>query len=427
MQMNHNFKSKTVLILQLLVGLVFIYSGFVKLIDPFGGYYKIIDYLTAFSWGWLKMLGFLASILMSATEFAIGVCLVLGVRIKWTTIALGAFMAFYTPLTLYIAIYNPVTDCGCFGDALIITNWQTFYKNIVIDLMALTIWFWRGEGRQGYCWKSELLIAGYTLLFCIGTSIYCMENLPIVDFRPYRIGINIPKSMEIPEGAPRDSIVTTLIYEKNGVKKDFTIDNYPKDSTWTFVDSKNEVVRQGYIPPIHDFTMEDPEIGEITDDVINDPSYVFLLVAHNLTEYNLLTNPSGAHYDQGDKVNAVYQFAQKNHYKFYCMTSTGTGTDEMNAYQKATGAAYPFVNSDEIMLKTIIRSSPGLLLIKNGDVLNKWSLKNIPAFNEPLEKSELGKMQTTHSNKNTVIFFLLFALPLVIGFSIGRKKCCCKK
>jgi uncharacterized membrane protein YphA (DoxX/SURF4 family) len=420
--MSDKNKEHIVLVLQILLGVLFIFSGFVKAVDPLGGLYKINDYLTAFHWDWLKALGFIGTILLSAAEFTMGVCMLLGVRIKWTTICVLIFMACMTPLTLYLALYNPVTDCGCFGDALVITNWETFGKNIVISALAILVYVWRGYSHRGYSAKAEIGIAAYTMIAVSGLSFYCMRNLPLIDFRPYTIGTNVPMAMQLPANAKRDSIKTTLIYEKNGVQKEFTIDNYPQDSTWKFVDSKNEVIVKGDVPKIHDFTLEDPDQGEITDDVLNDSNYVFLLVAHNLSEYNLLTNPAGAHTEYADKVNDAYEYAKSNGYKFYCMTASGTESDEMANYIKKTKATYPFVNSDEIMLKTIIRSSPGLMLIKKGIIMGKWSVQNLPTFSEPLDKCELGQQQPTHPLRNTIIFFILFCLPLAAAFAVSKKR-----
>ena len=417
-----NLKSKVVLVLQVLLGCTFIFSGFAKSVDPFGGYYKIIDYLNAFGWDWLKALGFFGSVLLSVAEFTLGVCMLLGVRILWTTIGMAVFMVVFTPLTLYLAIENPVTDCGCFGDALVISNWQTFWKNIIIDVLLYVVYIWRAYSTRSYKLITEAGFVAVSILFSVGLSVYGFINLPLIDFRPYYIGANIPKGMEVPEDAPRDVYQTTLVYEKDGVKKDFSLLDYPKDdSTWKFVENRSELISKGYVPPIHDFTMEHPDDGDITDDVIYNPGYSFLLVAHNVTEYNLFSNPAGAHFDKSERVNAAYEFAKNNGYGFYCMTATGIESDEMNAYKNATGAEYQFVNSDEIMLKTIIRSSPGLVLIKNGDIVNKWSLDNIPVFSEPLEKSELGQTQAPNEKARVLVCVVIMA-ALLYGVKFVTEK-----
>lgn len=421
--MSDKTKERIVLALQLFVGAVFVFSGFVKAVDPLGGLYKVTDYLTAFHWDALKVLGFGGMTAMSAVEFVLGVGLLLGIQKKLVTLGTLAFMAFYTPLTLYLAINNPVTDCGCFGDALVITNWQTFWKNVILLAAVITIWRWLDYSKRGFCVKAEWAVLIYSFVFSMILSAYCFQNLPVIDFRPYRIGANIQEGMSFPEGAPKDSIETTFIYEKNGVKQEFTMQNYPKDTTWHFVDSKNVLIRKGYEPPIHDFVLEHPDDGDITDLILEDSNYVFLLVAHNVTEYNIVTNPGGCHYDMSDKVNAAYEYARAHGYKFYCLTATSAETDEMKAYLAATNAKYDFLNADEIMLKTIIRSSPGLMVIKKGTVVNKWALKNIPTFSEPLDSCEAGQINLPNNKATTFFIALLYLIPLGIGYGASKKLC----
>lgn len=303
--MSDKTKERIVLALQLLVGAVFVFSGFVKVVDPLGGLYKVTDYLNAFHWEALKPLGFAGMTAMSAVEFTLGFALLLGLRQKLTTLGVLAFMVFYTPLTLYLALYNPVSDCGCFGDALVITNWQTFWKNVALLAATIAIWRLLPYSKRGFCPKAEWAVMAYAFLFQIGISIYCFQNLPVIDFRAYKIGANIQEGMEVPDGAPQDVYKTTLIYAKDGVQQEFTMENYPKgDTAWKFVDTRNELVQKGYEPPIHDFVLTHPDDGDITDLILEDTNYVFLLVTHNLTKYDLLANPGGAHFDHADKVNA---------------------------------------------------------------------------------------------------------------------------
>lgn len=425
--MNNETKGRIVTALQLFVGVVFIFSGFVKVVDPLGSLYKVTDYLTAFHWDALKPLGFAGMNAMSAVEFVLGIGLVLGIRKKLVTLGVLAFMVFYTPLTLYLAIANPVSDCGCFGDALVITNWQTFWKNVFLLLAVIYIWKNLEYSNRGFCEKAEWAVLIYSFIFSIGLSAYCFQNLPVIDFRPYKIGANIQKGMEIPEGAPKDEYKTTLIYEKDGKKQEFTMENYPKDTTWKFVDSKSELIQQGYVPPIHDFVLEHPDDGDITDIILGDTNYVFLLVAHNLTEFDVVSNPGGAHFDYSDKVNAAYTYAHNHGYKFYCLTATGVESDDMAKYKAATKPEYEYLNADEIMLKTIIRSSPGLMIIKKGDVINKWAVKNIPTFNEPLDSVKEGQMTLPNNWLTVLICAILYLIPLGIGFAASKKLCCKNK
>lgn len=422
--MSDKVKGYTVLILQLFVGAVFVFSGFVKVIDPLGGLYKVTDYLTAFHWDALKPLGFLGMTAMSAVEFVLGVGLILGIQKKLVTLGTLAFMAFYTPLTLYLAINNPVTDCGCFGDALVITNWQTFWKNVVLLAAVIMILVWLKFSKRGFCAKAEWAVLIYSFVFSMGLSSYCFANLPSIDFRPYRIGANIQEGMDFPEGAKKDSIFTTFILEKDGVQKEFTLEEYPKDPSWKFIDQKSIVVEKGYEPPIHDFVLMHEDDGDITDIILEDTNYVFLAVAHNLSQYDLVSNPGGAHYDNSEKLNAAYDYAHAHGYKFYCLTASGNSSEEMKNYLAATSAKYEFLNADEIMLKTIIRSSPGLFIIKKGTVVNKWALKNIPTFSEPLDKCEYGTITLPNNKLTVLVIAILYLIPLGIGFGVSKKKSC---
>lgn len=406
-------KRIVVVICQIILGCVFIFSGYAKAVDPYGSYYKIQDYLTAFGWDALLPLAFVAGVLLCAAEFLLGICLLLGANLKTTSILTLIFMAFMTPLTLYIALTDPVSDCGCFGDALVISNWATFWKNIVFSILAIIVYYLRKYSPNLFSQRTDWIIAIYAGCFSICVSLYCLVNLPIIDFRPYKNGTNIPQSMEIPDGAEPDLYETTLIYEKDGVQKEFSMDNYPSnDSSWTFVDSKNVLVKKGYEPPIHDFTMEHPDLGDITEDVVSNPGYTFLLVSHRVEK---------ADTNKRKEIAAIYDYARANGYDFYCMTATGLETKEMEEYKiESGGVEYPFVNTDEITLKTIVRSNPGLVLIKDGVVINKWSNKNMPTFTEPLENSPRGQVQQPNDWRVVFLSLVLFIVPLILVFVIDH-------
>lgn len=424
--MKDSVKSKIVVIARILLGLVFVFSGYVKAVDPLGSTYKIQDYMEAMGLDFFAPIALVIGIGLAAFEFLIGICLVLGTNLKSTSILAIIMMCFMTPLTLWIAIADPVSDCGCFGDALVISNWQTFWKNIVLMALAILVYKWKEYSPKLFSERTEWLIAICAGSFSILLSIYCYFNLPIIDFRPYKNGTNIIKAMEVPEGAEEDEFETILVYEKDGEQKEFSLDNYPKDdSTWTFVDSKHKLIKKGFEPPIHDFSMEHPDDGDITEEVLQNPSYTFLMVCYRVEK--ALT-------DKRKEINDIYQYAQKNGYGFYCMTATGLETDEMKEFKTEMGCGseggYPFVNTDEITLKTIVRSNPGLVLIKDGVVVNKWSNKNLPKFNDPLEQSHLGEIQKPNEWGMVIKSFgaflaviaFVFAMDWFISFALGREK-----
>lgn len=391
-----------------LLAALFIFSGFVKAVDPLGSQYKIQDYLEAFgmaSW-FPSFLPLLIAIALSAVEFSVGIFLFFAVRKTTATWLALLLMAFMTPLTLYLALANPVSDCGCFGDAWVLTNWQTFWKNMVLLVAAVSVFKWKSLMIRFISAKMEWLVSLYTALYVCALSFYCLFHLPILDFRPYKIGKNIPEGMSIPEGAKPSVYESVFVLEKNGEKKEFKLENYP-DSTWTFVEARTLLKEKGYEPSIHDFSMMDMESGEdITEKVLTDPGYTFLLVGHRIEE---------ADDSNIDLINEIYDYSVEHGYGFYCLTSSPD--IQIEQWRDKTGAEYPFCLMDDITLKTMIRSNPGLILIKNGTILNKWGDEDLPdeyTLTDKLEQLDLGK-QKLESDAHTVGYvFLWFALPLLL-------------
>ena len=390
------------------VALTFIFSGYVKAIDPLGTQYKIQDYLTALNLSGLlpDIITLATAVILAAIEFCLGVFLLLAMHRRITTRITFLFMVFMTIVSMWLWIANPISDCGCFGDAVHLTNGQTFLKNIILLTCSIILMLYPTKMVILVSKTNQWIAMHYSLLFIIISSIWSLYTLPRFDFRPYHIGANIPQGMEIPEGAPQPEFSTTFILEKDGVRKRFTLDDYP-DSTWTFIDSETETISEGYVPPIHDFSITAMDSGDdITDQVINDPNYVFLLVAPHLEK------ASDSNFGEIDQ---LYEYALENHYAFYGLTAS----DESGVAQwrEMTGAEYPFCNVDETTLKTMIRSNPGLMLLKEGTIIRKWSHNRLPDISElkqPLDQSPLGQMPTTTVAQKIVVVLLWFALPLLV-------------
>lgn len=356
---------------RVIVGATFLFSGFVKAVDPLGFTYKIEDYLIELGLTGLFPLALPAAVFMVTAEFALGVFLLLGIYRKWTVRLVGLFMIFFTPLTLWIAIANPVEDCGCFGDAFIITNWQTFYKNLVL-LAGTILLFLKWKLITPLFSKKIAPVAGLlTLLFGVLFSLHNVYRLPVFDFRPYKIGANIPQQMFVdPEKA--DVLETVFIYSKDGVEKEFTEEDYPwNDSTWIFIDMKTKLVKEGEKPAIEDFAVEtlyyDETVGawdiggDITDIILSDPSYTFLMVAYSLEKMNM---------KHLEKFKEVQRYATEKGYSFYLLTSSSA--DVVGGWEKYHRTGFQFCHADERVLKTMIRANPGLMLLKEGTVINKW-------------------------------------------------------
>ena len=390
-----------------LLGATFVFSGFVKAIDPIGTQYKLQDYISAVGMGGIvpDIVTLLASVALSALEFSLGVFVLFAIRRHLVSKILVAFMAVMTLITVWIALFNPVKDCGCFGEALRLTNVQTLLKNIVL-LAASVVVAWRPLRMYRFLSRSTQWIAiNYTILFVLLLSAHCLYHLPLIDFRPYHIGMNIKKGMEIPVGAPQPEFETTFILQKNGVKKEFTLDNYP-DSSWQFVDSKTVQTKEGYVPPIHDFSIQKADGDDITDSVLTAKGYIFLLVSPHLEQAD--------DSNFGD-IDLLYEYCQERKIPFYCLTASTK--KDIDHWADITGAEYPFCFTDETTLKTIIRSNPGLLLLKDGTIIRKWSHNDLPSsssLNAPLSKLSIGAMPSTSLGETIMKVVLLFFIPLII-------------
>ena len=395
-----------------LLGVTFIFSGFVKAVDPLGSFYKIQDYVTAFGMAeWIPAFVLLLfGIILASLEFSIGIFLFLGIRRLIASLLAMVLMIVMTPLTFYLAIANPVSDCGCFGDAWVLTNWQTFGKNVVLLAAAVIVFRRYKQIVRFITAKMEWLVSMYTLFFVFVLSFYCLANLPILDFRPYKIGTDIKAGMEIPEDAKPSVFETYFILERDGKQKEFTLDNYP-DSTWTFVEARTVLKEKGYEPPIHDFSLVELSTGEdITDSVLAYNGYTFLLVAHRIEEA-----------DDGniDLINEIYDYSVEHGYKFYALTSSSE--EAIEEWCDQTGAEYPFGQMDDITLKTIIRSNPGLLLLKDGIILNKWADNQIPdeyVLTDALDKLELGKQKPVNEWHTIGYVLLWFVIPLLLVIAV---------
>lgn len=393
---------------RLLMAATFIFSGYVKAIDPLGTQYKLTDYLQAMGIGsllpeWTLLVG---AVLLAALEFSLGIFLLFAIRRHLVSKIVLALMSIMTLLTLWIVIANPVKDCGCFGDAVVLSNGQTFIKNIILLAIALMLLKWPTSMVRFVSKKTQWIVINYTVIFALALSAWSLWDLPLFDFRPYHVGANIAQGMKIPQGAPQPQFETTFILEKNGQQKEFTLDNYP-DSTWTFVDSKTVQTAEGYVPPIHDFSIQDNKTGEdITQEVLNDTGYTFLLIS-----------PTLAYADDSNfgRIDQIYEFAQDYGYRFICLTASSD--KDIAKWQDITGAEYPFYTTDATTLKTMIRSNPGLMLLHHGTIIQKWSHNKLPQpeeLNQPLEKSALGKMPSDSIPRKILLMLMWFVLPLTL-------------
>jgi hypothetical protein len=299
-------------------------------------------------------------------EFVLGVCLLLNIRTNWTAWLSLAFYCVMTPLTLYIAIKNPVSDCGCFGDALVLTNWQTFWKNVILISLVIILLCTKKSLHQTWQTWVEIILVLCSLIFVLCFMWWTVLHLPVKDFRPYKVGNNIPQLMEIPDDAEPDQYEISLIYEKDGKQQTFNLQNYPKgDSTWTFVDQKSKLIKKGYEPPIHDFELLTMNFDDITYDVLESETPVTLVIMYDLNKTDRKQLPAlKALYDQ----RPIYFV-------------TGSGEDDIYAFGEELGFDLEttediFCTCDPVTLKTIVRANPGVIVVQNGTIFDKYNLRN---------------------------------------------------
>ena len=406
--MSQRLLKMTVNLCRIIVALTFIFSGFVKAIDPIGLQYKLQDYLGAigipgFLPDWMLLI---MAVLLAAVEFCMGIFLLFAIQRRLISKLIVVFMSIMTLITVWLVVANPVKDCGCFGDALHLTNTETLVKNIILLGCSIVIMRRPLAMFRFISESNQWIVINYTIVFifvCSGLSLY---YLPLFDFRPYRIGTNIPRGMEIPKDAEQPLFETTFIMEKGGQRKEFTLNDYP-DSTWKFIDSKTVQVKEGYIPPIHDFSVADRKTGkDLTDSVLRHKGYTFLLIAPYLERAD--------DSNFGD-IDQLYEYAQTYNIPFYCLTASTAKA--IQRWRDITGAEYPFCITDETTLKTIVRSNPGLLLLKDGTIINKWSHNQLPngaKLSLPITQSALGKMPQDSVPGKILEIILWFILPLTL-------------
>ncbi len=371
------------------VGGLFIFSGAIKANDPVGFSYKLKEYFEVFQadtgMAFFESFTHIAlplAILICASEIILGFMLLLGVKTKLTLGLLFAQIAFFTFLTFYSACYNKVTHCGCFGDFWKLKPWESFWKDVILMVSITVLYVGKANIREVFVpmLNSSVLMLG--ILFSIGLPIYAYRNLPPLDFRAYAPGMNIKENMKFPATYSPAVIETGFIYEnlKTGEKKHFDLKNYPWQDTlnWKWSATDNVIIKDAVDEPkITDFTVSDLDGANITDSILNNKNYSFWLVMHELA----LTEEDPtlmAH------ISDFYKLASGERYKFIALTASGA--KEIDEFKHKHNALYDFATVDNTVLKTMIRSNPGLMLIKDGTVIANWHYHNFPGFSDVKQK-----------------------------------------
>ena len=364
-------------LLRILTGGLFIFSGLIKANDPLGFGYKLEEYFVVFGMDFLNPLATGMAIAICVLEVVLGIALWTGWKAKAVTWWLLGMVVFFTFLTFWSAWFKVVTDCGCFGDFLKLTPWQSFSKDVVLLVMIGILCRKRNRIRPLGPPVLGSTLVGLTAIAVTGLSFYTWNDLPLLDFRPYAVGKNLPEGMAIPEGAPQDVYDDRWEYRINGVVSSFSTEDAPWDSLQAdgsppeFVSRQTELVRKGYVPPIHDFVISDLNGNDYTQD--------FLTAEHTL--FVIAPFLEKARGDAWIKVAAMLEWSRKNDIRIALLT--GSGKDEIIAFgQRYSASDWPFYQVDGTVLKTMMRSNPGLMVLKQGTVKALFPSRRLPSPEE---------------------------------------------
>jgi hypothetical protein len=370
------------------VGLLFIFSGLIKANDPLGFSYKLEEYFEVFHMTWLNGFALSMAIILCALEMILGFALLVGaraVKVVWGLLLLIIFFAF---LTFYSAYFKVVQTCGCFGDAIPLTPWQSFSKDMVLLLLVLVLFVNRKTIKSLANAKAgDNLLIGAAVV-SVGFGLYTYNFLPVVDFLPYKVGANILQEMKTPPGAMPDEFEVTykLINKNTKATKTMTDKEYLKSGIWKDAswevqgNPESRLVKKGFEPKIRDLNIQDAQGNNYNEELLSSPFYSLVIVAWNLEA----TNP-----DAVNRINALAINLTQN-YNTRTIFLTSNAPEQAQKFAKDHKLVSELFYADGVPLKTMVRSNPGIILLKNGTVVNKWHFHNMPKY-EDIVKNYLGK------------------------------------
>jgi uncharacterized membrane protein YphA (DoxX/SURF4 family) len=411
------------------VGGLFIFSGFIKANDPVGFSIKLEEYFDVFGegfscdmkvekagtsgvpclpdakadetataaaaaphessfkglWEFFHEHALFLAIFICGFEMAVGLFLLLGLQVRWTLLILLLMIIFFSFLTFYSACCNKVTSCGCFGDAIKLTPWESFWKDLILLILVAILYV--GEKNIQPLFRNRIILAGVAgigLFASFAFPVYTWRHLPVIDFRPYKIGTNLYEASHDRDpkvsGCEKDSMVITYYYKhaKTGAMMHFrstSLDSFPSDTLWEYYCRHDFVARIGNCKAtVLDFNLTDPETGEtLNDSLLQRKGVQFFLIMYDIDK---------AERDVMGKVNAFYADAAKAGTPFYALSNASL--ESANAFRKETGAKYPMLSVDGTALKTAIRSNPGLMMLKDGVVTDMWHANDFPAYSDAM-------------------------------------------
>jgi uncharacterized membrane protein YphA (DoxX/SURF4 family) len=366
------------------VGLLFIFSGLIKANDPLGFSYKLEEYFEVFHLTFLNDLALCFAILLCAMEMILGFALLIGVRAKQVAWGLLLIIIFFAFLTFYSAFFKVVQNCGCFGDAIPLTPWQSFSKDLVLLVLIIVLFKNKEQIKPIFGVKTgeRLLIAA--VVFSVGFGFYTYSFLPIVDFLPYKVGANIPDEMKTPPGAMPDEFELTysLKNKKSGETKTMTDKEYLKtgiwkDNNWEVVGNpESRLVKKGFAPKIADLNIEDAQRNEYNKELLSNPFYSLVIVAYDLKKTD------------GAAINRLNALATNLTQNFNMRTIflTSASPADAAAFAKQYHLISEIFYADGVPLKSMVRSNPGIILLKNGTIIDKWHYHTVPDYDHLVKK-----------------------------------------
>ena len=362
------FKRYTGIFARVFVGLVFIMSGFVKGVDPLGTAYKIEDYFELYKMAWAVPMSFGLSVLLCALEFSVGLLLVLNIKTKYNSLVVALMMLGFTCVTFFDAISGKMIDCGCFGEAIKLTAWETFIKNIVLDIFIAVILIYRKKYTSILKNRSELIAITLIYIGFCSFSIYNYRHLPMVDFTPWKAGTKLYSDKPEPV-----KVFISYKNKKTGEVKEFLSPNYPfNDSVWM---SQWEYLTNRVIDPniYINLKIEGKDGNDNTDRFIKNTEYQFFITSYDINKANV---------EGMKKMDKLFKRLDSSNYSTVVLSSGKFDDFERFKKNNKLTGYIEFYNTDDVQLKTMVRSNPGLLLIKNGVVLKKWHYNDIPTLEE---------------------------------------------
>ena len=366
---------------RLFTGILFIFSGLIKANDPLGFGYKLQEYFEVFHISFLHDYATAIAILLCTLEIILGAMLLLGFFARKVALGLLLLIIFFTFLTFYSAFFEVVTSCGCFGDAIPLTPWQSFSKDLVLLFFIVIIYLNRDSIRSVISSvKAQQVIVAFIILISLGFSLYTYNFLPVLDFLPYKKGNNLPSLMVMPAGAEPDlyEITYTLKHKQTGETKTMSDKEYLKTEIWKdinweiFGDSESKLIKKGYDVKIKDLKISDSMGTDYTTEIIENPYYNLVIVAYDLDKTNLKAI--------GD-MNAIAMNAAED-FNIRTVLLTSASAEGAEQFSKENKLLMEIFYADAIPLKSMVRANPGLMLLKNGTVIDKWHFHSAPTYDE---------------------------------------------